>query len=392
MYIIPGLWDMHVHYWRNYRYSSPLLIANGITGVREMFGNLDTINKIRREIKNQTITAPDIYTSGPIIDGKETPFYDASRVSDEGEAIVEVQKQLDMGVDFIKVYTFLSREAFFAIAELCNNLGIPYAGHVPLTVSLWEAIDHSMKSIEHQLGFIEACVNEPIKRDSSITSKDFMKLKDKYLLDNFNLQLYDSLSNILSESGTYLCPTFTALKSDANLDNPDLLDDPRLEFMHPWNKWSWSNIIDSTYKYWDKDYYETKRNLYNINLSLVGNMEDKGVKILAGTDFPNPYCFPGFSLHEELELMVEGGMSNLGALKAATINPAAFMRIEDEFGRIEPSYVASLVILRKNPLENIRNTQEIESVFLRGVYYSRTELDSLVTYIKDLVSSVRLEQ
>jgi imidazolonepropionase-like amidohydrolase len=108
-------------------------------------------------------------------------------------------------------------------------------------------------------------------------------------------------------------------------------------------------------------------------------MNKKGVKLLAGTDFPNPYVFPGFSLHDELALMVKGGMSAVDALKSATLNAAIFMNKENDFGSVEVGKLASLVLLNKNPLENIENTKSIDAVILHGRVINRTALDKMLS-------------
>jgi imidazolonepropionase-like amidohydrolase len=126
----------------------------------------------------------------------------------------------------------------------------------------------------------------------------------------------------------------------------------------------------------------SNRARYLFELSLIGKMNEKGVKFIAGTDFPNPFVFPGFSLHDELSLMVKGGMPTIDALRSATINPAIFINKKADFGTVEAGKVASLVILNKNPLENIENTKTIETVIVRGKVYNRKSLDLILELSK----------
>jgi cytosine/adenosine deaminase-related metal-dependent hydrolase len=386
-YLIPGLWDMHAHYNGNYEYSNPLLIANGITGVREMWGDMDTIKDLRKRSREGSIDAPDIYTAGTIIDGVPSTMRAAAGVSNKEEAVAEVNRQVKEGVDFIKVYSSLSLEAFHAIAERCNELEIPFAGHVPFSVTFWDAVRSNIRCVEHQTGFIEACIEHPLEPDKSISRMEFRIKNAEYMVNNFSRELFDSLASLIVESNTWLCPTFTVNHSMANLDDPSLTKDKRLEYMPPRSKRSWGQMSDTLYKRRNKDYYDAQRKIFNLNLSLIGDLEKAGVKIIAGTDFPNPFCYPGFSLHDELGWLVNGGMANLDALQAATINAAVFMEKEGEFGEVVKGQLASLVILNENPLIDINNARDILAVFLRGKYFDRSDLDSLLVNARELAAT-----
>jgi imidazolonepropionase-like amidohydrolase len=144
----------------------------------------------------------------------------------------------------------------------------------------------------------------------------------------------------------------------------------------------WNQKMDPYTKDQINTFANSRRARYLFELSLIGKMNEKGVKFIAGTDFPNPYVFPGFSLHDELSLMVQGGISALDALRSATLNAAVFMNKEDDFGSVEVGKLASLVLLNKNPLENIENTKSIETVIIRGNLFNRNALDSVLTQAK----------
>ncbi len=386
-FLIPGLWDMHTHYNLIYSYSSPLLVANGVTGVREMWGFMDTIVSIRDQIKNGTLIAPDIYTSGAIIDGAPPWWPGSSGVKNAEEAIEEVNRQVGQGVDFLKIYSFLSRESYFAIAEKSKEYGIPFAGHIPDSVSMWEAMEVNQQSAEHLFGLLEACSSKPEELSKFIGGDLFGLERANFQVETFDQLLFDSLAYSLANSNTWLCPTLTVLRSLSNLDDTTLSKDPRLDYLPISVQEGWKpNFSVEALRV--REYYDSQRTKFNLQLSLIGQLAKSGVKIIAGTDFPNPYCFPGFSLHDELSLLVKGDMSPAEALKTATINPATFMGKKGVFGEIAEGQLSSVVLLDANPLLDINNTRTIRAVFLRGKYLDRTALDSLLKSAKDISSNL----
>lgn len=384
-YLIPGLWDMHTHYNWNYEYSSSLLIANGVVGVREMWGDMDQIEKIRKNIKKGKLIAPDTYTAGVIIDGEPKIWKGSIEVTGREEAIEEAQDQINDGVDFLKIYSNLSRESFYAIAEKSKESGVPFAGHVPSSITMWEAIEAGQQSTEHLYGLLEACSNDQDGLKEINNTNRFSPEKSEFLVNTFDKNKFDSILSVLSKSDTWISPTLIVLKQISNLDDASMSDDPRMKYMPQSIHEMWNPSEDFRFKDSGAAYYNAQRSKFELLQSLMGDMEKAGVKIIAGTDFPNPYCFAGFSMHDELELLVEGGMSNIGALRAATINPAIFMK-KDNQGLIKEGFLSSLVLLNDNPLEDISNTKNIEAVFLRGKYMDSAALDNLLQEAKEYVS------
>lgn len=377
-YLIPGLWDMHVHYNMTHEDFDQLLIANGVTGVREMWGVMSAVNDIRIKAKSGKIIAPDIYSAGNIIDGHPAYWPGSIGVSTPEEVRKVVNDQIDEGVDFIKVYSFLSEECFLAIADAANQAQIPFAGHVPDGMSLYQTIDAGMYCSEHMDGILMAC---------SSVGDSLIKLPYKewkhLLVETFSEEKFDSLCSVLATSKMWLCPTLAVNRSIGYLNDTNFIKDSRLDYMSDFYRTWWNPKNDFRFQNANKEKYKMVRDRFQLNQSLIGRMSERGVKFIAGTDFPNPYCFPGFSLHDELSLLVDGGMSELEALRAATINGAIFMSKEDEFGTVEVGKLASLVLLNDNPLENIENTQSIEAVILRGEIFDRVELDNMLQQVKD---------
>lgn len=381
-FIIPGLWDMHTHYFWNYTSSNPALIANGVTGIREMWGNIEVIKMVRDQTAAGNMVAPDIYTAGAIIDGTPPIWPGSAGVGNAEEAIAEVDKQIAQGVDFLKVYSRLTKEAYYAIAEKSKEANIPFAGHIPSSITIWEAMEAGQYSSEHMYGILEAVNSNP--EELAAQPSPFSEKSMELMVDNFDEDLFDSLATVMAKSEMWLSPTLTVLRSIANLDDSTYTNDPRLKYVPAFMTASWNPANDFRFKGRPASFYKTSRKNYKFQLSLMGKLADKGVKIIAGTDFANPYCFPGFSLHDELALMVEGGMSTLQALQAATINAAIFQGKESQFGTVENGKLASLVLLNANPLADISNTQKIETVILRGKVMDRTALDKLLVSAQKL--------
>ena len=378
MFLIPGLWDMHVHYNWNYSTSSPLLIANGVTGVREMWGFPEMIDELKSKMRNGEIVAPDIYTAGSIIDG-DPPIWRGSTGVKSAEEVQEiVEKQIKEGADFLKVYSGLDEEVFLAIANAANAHNIPFAGHVPNTVSIYTAIDAGMASSEHMYGILEASSN---KSDSILQLDDRIE-RTNALVSSFNETKFDSLATVLAASDMWLCPTLTVLRAFGFLTDTSFTNDPRVAYLPEYLTSSWNPKNDFRLKNATDDTYAKLKESFDLRISLIGMLNKKGVKFLAGTDFPNPYCFPGFSLHDELSLLVEGGLSELDALRSATLNPAVFMGKENEMGSVQVGRLASLVLLNSNPLENISNTKDIQAVVLRGEFIDRSALDQMLVDAK----------
>ncbi len=390
-YLIPGLWDMHTHTWWAYKEFFPLLMANGITGIREMWGEPDSIRKIRNEIESGKILGPEIISSGAIIDGNP-PLWEGSEIADspaKAREIVRTQKV--KGADFIKVYSYLERDVYFAIADECKKAGIPFSGHIPFKISLEEAVHAGQGSLDHFFGILDFCSREKEflvasmrkthKNDSLFEVRKFSTFINRM---QFETKTYDSsqlsgLISLLSKSNSWLCPTLIATEGSINRSTPDFEPKDIIRYMPDFAIQNWQPRNDpASIKSRNKN-REIESEWCSQITSLSRPLKDGGVKFLAGTDYPNPNCYPGFSLHDELRIFVEkAGFTPLEALQTATINPAVFLKMDKDIGTVETGKKATLLLLKANPLENIKNSSEIEGVILRGKFYRTTVLkDSL---------------
>jgi imidazolonepropionase-like amidohydrolase len=375
-FLIPGLWDMHVHGTAT-PWSYGLYLANGVVGVREMWGPEDA-NAWRTQHTAYKKPAPSIYLASPIIDGPQPVMPRFISVSSEAQGREVVDRYKDHGSDFIKVYSKLPRNVYFAIADEARKRGIPFEGHVPYSVTAAEASDAGQRTMEHLMGLAPACS----KREEALMAENPGDLLGRLLRDVRAYETYDdakaqSLFARFVKNGTWQCPTLTVVRMGGHLNDPQLLNDDRLKYMPKEIRTSWDPK-----NYFLKDAKEADslaiQGEFQEDLKLVGRMHRAGVSILAGTDTLNPYCFPGYSLHDELALLVEAGLSPMAVLQASTSNAARFMGQLDRRGTIETGKVADLVLLDHDPLADIHNTRSIQAVVLGGKLIPRAALDAML--------------
>jgi hypothetical protein len=395
-FLIPGLWDMHVHL-NGPDIFFPLLISNGITGVREMFTGipLQTIREWRTLGGVPRIFAPG-FIDGPMMLNNGQPPPGAFAVANPEEARFAVRALAQSGVDFLKVYNSIPRDAYFALAEEARSIGIPFAGHVPEAVSNGEASDAGQLSEEHLINILLDCSTNA---DQLRAARIAMMTSDKItgearlralawpepegLFDTYSEEKASKLFAKFVENGTWQTPTLVVLAGFARARDVEFMHDPRRRFLPKQWTDSWDPRVTFYLRDLSPEDYDALHArivaLLNRYKKLVGDMRKAGVEFLAGTDASgwNP-VLPGFGLHEELALLVESGLTPMEALQAATRNPARYFNRLAEMGTIEVKKAADLVLLNANPLEDIRNTQKIEAVILRGRYYSRKELNAMV--------------
>ena len=389
-FLIPGLWDMHVHWYGYDKAYLRLFTANGVTGVRIMWG-APIHFEWRKEIQEGTLLGPRMVIASTILDGPKPIWPGSIAVANEAEARRAVIKVKREGADFVKVYSLLPREAYFAIADEAKKQGLPFAGHVPFFVSAGEASDAGQRSIEHLTGILAACSarEEELRKGFEdafsnlpqgrrLPSPAHTRLLTRMMLDTFSPEKAATLFIRLKRNHTWQCSTFTVLRSGAFINDPNFRNDPRLKYMPTQLRTQWDPSTDFRFRERTAEDFDLSRLVYKKQIELVGMMHRAGVEFLAGTDVENPYCFPGFSLHDELELLVQAGLSPMEALQTATLNPARFLGNEKEFGTVEEGKIADLVLLEANPLEDIRNTTKINSVVLNGRLLDRKALDQLL--------------
>ncbi len=386
-FLIPGLSDMHLHLTGagepngSQEFLLPLLIANGIISVRDMGGYLESLVPLRKEIEEGKRLGPRIVFAGPYLDGDPPAFQPAIITKNRAQANDAVQSLKQRGVDFIKVQSNLSRDAYLAVAEIAKEQNISFVGHVPDRLTAWEAADAGQRSIEHLTNVLRGCSRneaELMLKQFRDSSRGGQLAWQRELLDSYSEENAAKLIEKFHERQTWQTPTLILLRNvafpsaDANLTS-----DPRAKYvprklLATWNEGYAQQINNAT-----PMQFSMRKALLEKSLGIAGQMQRGGVKILAGTDSAAPYVFPGSSLHEELALLVEAGLTPMESLQTATRNPAEFLGKLDSQGTIAVGKNADLLLLDANPLDDIRNTHKIRALILRGKLLDRAALDQL---------------
>lgn len=390
-FLIPGLWDMHVHaaFPGVDAQFLPLLLANGVTGVREMFSRLDWVDSSRARVARGAFPGPRIVGSGHILDGTPPIWPGSVAVSNAEAARRAVDSLAKGGADFIKVYSRLSREAFFAAGREARAKGLPFAGHVPSLVRASEASDSGQQSIEHLTGVLSGCqsledqalaelaaaVASPGGWDSAGV---LSRARNRQWRASYSPERCHALARTFVKNGTWMVPTIAVLHSTAYLDDSTLARDSRLRYIPGYFKQSWNPKTDFRFRMLTAQDWADRKAYYAKQLEMVTLLHQEGVRFLAGTDLSNPYVYPGFSLHDELASFVAAGFTPLEALRTATLEPARFLGAADSLGSIAVGKRADLVLLDGNPLEDIRNTTRILAVVAAGRLYDREAIRKIL--------------
>jgi len=384
-YLIPGLWDMHVHEifgaWlpEDEKITPLLFVANGVTGVRDMGGDLEALKKWRARIAEGTLLGPRMIISGPMLDGPVPQFPSSAPVKDaaDGRRIVdELQKN---GADFIKIQSLVPRDGYFAAADEAKNVGIVFAGHVPDKVRATEASNAGQKSIEHLTGVFEGCSTV----EDELMAAPRGPGRGKFL-STYDPARAKVLIALFVKNQTWQVPTLYWERGEWLIEQTSAGPDPLAKYAPAaWRVRAWPMFTTGIEKDWSTDPFADREKFFQAELKMVGEMNRAGVPILAGTDTAaGVRVYPGFSLHEELELLVRAGLTPMEALQAATLNAGKYLGLADT-GTIEKGKRADLVLLDANPLQDIKNTRKIQSVVLAGRYFSRVDLDHLLHEVEE---------
>lgn len=409
-YLIPGLWDMHVHTGSDANTRGiiyPLLVAHGVTGVRNMMGDcfdcgpvgfaIDQVDGRRRAVAAGNLLGPRVVASSAFAGSHEQAARRPSEGSSpqapatEADARAFVRLAKERGADFIKVYDMLPRDAYFAMANEAKRLRLPFAGHVPVEVRTSEASDAGQASVEH-LGrgnVLEECSSrEDELRARIIAALHAAEMGSRRTPDGPALlplmvdmvASYDParcarLASRLAGNGTWFVPTLMTSRLPDELGT-GWRESPYARFLPP-DERAFFEEAEEAYAS-DLGDPEEQAPISRWVREVTGDMHRAGVPMLAGSDAGVPGIFWGISLHQELELLVSAGFTPAEALRTATLGPAEFLEATDSLGTVETGKLADLVLLDGNPLEDISNTQGIAAVVLRGRYLDRHALDTLL--------------
>jgi imidazolonepropionase-like amidohydrolase len=374
-FLLPGLWDSHVHLTLANGSALQLFIANGVTGVRDMVGDPSTLRDWKNRIADGSLTGPRIKMAGWAIESADwltvIPKVDQMFKLHLSDAILQgrigiktpedarqaVDRIADQSMDFVKFRTMPSREAFLAMADEASKRKISFAGHDPEVVSLTEASEAGQRSVEH-LPFMSMAKTSDAARPATFAT--------------------------LARNGTWVDPTLVAAVGYRGTPDQTVMSivedksnaiDPRRKYLSPSLLEFWRAQIVIKQVEDPQDWPALLRQ----GFSDLAEMRKLGVPIVAGTDVGTPLVYPGFSLHDELVLLVEkGAFTPAQALEAATLQPARLLGLEKDFGTIQPGKLADLVLLDRDPLLNISNTKAIFAVIADGKLYDRAALEAML--------------
>lgn len=378
MFLMPGLSEMHAHIpsppasRESVEETLLLYLSNGITTIRGMLGHPSHL-ELKQQVEKREVLGPRIFTSSPSLNG--------GSVRTPGEARAKVTQYQKEGYDFLKIHPGIKREVFDELVAAARETGIPFAGHVPVDVGIRHALNSGYASIDHVDGFLEGLVpeNAGIKPEANgFFGYNFAALADTSLIP--------SLVALARENEVWIVPTQSLFERwFAPVSADVLLRDPEMKYMPVTTLTNWKirkeqSTAPST------GFTEEGWEQFNaIRQKLIKALSDGGYGMLLGSDAPQLFNVPGFSIHHEIKGMEDAGMNRLEILQSGTVNPARFFGMEDTFGRIAEGLEADLILLRENPLEDLEALRKLEGVMFRGTWLDKKTLDKKLNVIANRV-------
>ena len=391
-FIIPGLWDAHVHLTFipeiDHKTYYDLFLDNGITSIRDTGATMEKLRPALKYARQNPDKAPRLFFSGPLIDGidrvykgMEAGFPELSIGIDENSDIEGIVDELVAeGVTFLKSYEMLTRTTYLKLLEIANRKGLRVTGHIPLSIDLLEAIDAGLGGMQHIRNLDLACAmdaavirdernillaNKDKKAGSALRSEIHSKQRYK-AIDNYDEGQCLEIIQAIARKNVFQTPTLTI----NTYGSKRFFADPAWQGTYKYlpdgvqRAWLEESILLS-----NKEVDREAIIFDDWSMKIVSLLNKNNVKLLAGTDTPIGYLTPGFSLHKELELLVEAGLSPREALRAATYTPAEFFNLENEMGTLSEGKIADILILNSNPLADITHTQDIHLVVAKGAIH-----------------------
>lgn len=385
-YLIPGLADMHGHLYTDGEvadslapYELGVFLANGITTARMMIGTPEHF-ALRRGIEAGSILGPQLWIASPELTGR--PADHAHVVTTPEEATAAVTSVVDSGYDFIKITNFITRPVYDAILAEAKRRGVRVDGHVDPQVGLARAFEAGQAGIHHLDSYFEAVLADSAPMRESVTQVGHFRLRNWASMDYMDDRKIQAIAGATVRAGVWSTPTLTLFDYAFAIHESDsaIRSRPDWKLMPPGMR---QLYLRARTQYWTPANEEVRtlrrRQRYvEVRNKLVKAIVDSGGKVMTGSDAPDWFMSPGWTLHRELAQFVEAGLTPFQALQAATVNPSHFLHAQAEWGTIERGKRADLVLLSANPLENIRNTTQIEGVSVGGKWIPRTELDQMV--------------
>ena len=393
-YLIPGLWDFHVHLTYDERFTEAmpgLFLNHGITSIRDTGGPLELVAPVVEQLRMEGSTAPRVFFAGPLLDG-EFVVYDGDNRPllgignpDAETARANVARLAEAGVDFVKIYEMVSPEIFEVLVEEARARGLPMDGHVPLALRARD-VGPRFQSLEHLRNIEMDCVANP----EVLLTERRRRLENAEGLSGADLR--SSLHNLQRMSSVAAFDEAQCAEVLASMTSTIQVPTLRLNALGlqpPFSRTDWDALLEKLPADAQAEWRTTteasrgsapmRDTTYGaFSLHLVDLMHQAGVPVAAGTDTPIGFAAPGYSLHSELEMLVRAGLSPMDALHSATIRPTEFFGLTGLMGTIEEGMLADLVLLSADPLADITNTRSVEAVVTKGQLLDRAALDALV--------------
>ena len=399
-FLIPGLWDTHVHFAYIEEIAPrmfDLFLAYGITSVRDTGGEIHFTSAWKKKSLKNPTSSPRVMIAGPLLDGVPN-VYDGSDhkhppLSVGLATITDVRKKVNeldsMGVDFLKAYEMLTPNQFEEVMRLAKEKGLNVTGHIPLSMDVISASNAGLNSMEHMRNLELSCAinsdellaqRQEIlalgKRDiGGILRSKIHALQRPLAIANYDPQRAKEVLDVLAKNETWQIPTLALTTGFTERPFASSKWQETFKYLPENIELNWKKEIDELMKDTPTPFNEKYTEWLT---NMVGQVHHTGIEIMAGTDCPIFYLTPGRSLHEELEVLVKAGLTPLEALQTATINPAKYFNLEKELGAVKETMWADLLILDENPLKDIRNTQKINAVIKQGHYMGRSDLDEML--------------
>ena len=384
---MPGLWDMHVHFRggdtliQENQNLLPLFLAYGVTTVRDAGGDITpSVLAWRKAIRAGQLDGPDIFTSGPKLDGAN-PAWPGSIPITTAEDISPALDSLEMlGVDYIKTYDgSLTTEMYYEIVRQTEERGLKITGHMPFDASILEAADLGLDGTEHLYYAMTAA--SPVRDSLRALGKGFGSLPA--YIETYDPQLAEEAFETLGAREFYATPTLHVGHTIANLHQADHSSDPLLAFMGPGIQQTYERRVRGAQNA-SPEQQQRRTRMEGIFQSMVAPMRQAGINILAGSDCGpyNSYVYPGASLQEELILLVEAGLTPREALEASIINGPKFFQLSDAYGSLASGKVANLILLDRNPLENMENIRSINTMVKGAKVYDQEKMQVMMDATK----------
>lgn len=397
-YIMPSLWDMHVHFGGDTLIGEnklllPLYTAMGINHVRDCAGDIsDSVIAWKKAIAENKLEGPTIFTSGPKLEGIKSIWPGDLEIGNEQELNIALDSLQKLKVDFVKITdNTLEPNLFLKSIVAAKKRGWKVTGHIPATMTVATYANAGLSAIEH-IGYLQRAASDKedsitqLRASGKITNKEASAL----YLNTYNKEVAIEKFKQLAANGTAVVPTINGSFKTTYLDTYDFSKDDYLKYLGPafkrtydWRIQRAANDIAEAIQFRHAN-FEAAANLLPV-------LYKAGVTILAGTDagFLNSYNYPGLGMHEELAIMVKYGLTPQEALICSVINGPAFFGLQNEYGAVAENKKADLLILNANPLDRIQNTQQIFGFLRNGKYLNRAYLDNLLTQVQNEVSKLK---